>query len=71
MLLLVGTVIIGGYGAYMLLRFIVLADEVPFLIRIGVPTTVIGALVVFVKSLWDMLRARHNPDVRRYEETQP
>ena len=70
-LLLVGTVMIGGYGAYALVRFIVLSDEVPIVMRFGFPTVVIGALILLVKALWDRLRARRIADTRRYEEAQP
>jgi len=70
-LLLVGIVMIGGYGAYALVRFIVLTDEVPIIMRIGLPTIVIGALVLLVKAIWDRLRERGRSDVRRYEEAQP
>ncbi len=70
-LLLVGLVMVGGYGAYALVRFIVLTDEVPIIMRIGLPTIVIGALVLLVKAIWDRLRERKSADVRRYEEAQP
>lgn len=70
-LLLVGIVMIGGYGAYALVRFVVLVEEVPFIIRMGLPTIVIGALVLLVKAIWDRLRERKSADVRRYEEAQP
>ncbi len=70
-LLLVGIVMVGGYAAYALLRFIVLVDEVPIIMRIGLPTIVIGALVLLVKAIWDRLRERKSADVRRYEEAQP
>lgn len=70
-LLLVGLVMVGGYGAYTLVRFIVLTDEVPIIMRIGLPTIVIGALVLLVKAIWDRLRERKSADVRRYEEAQP
>ena len=70
-LLLVGIVMVGGYGAYALVRFIVLTDEVPIIIRIGLPTIVIGALVLLVKAIWDRLRERKSADARRYEEAQP
>ena len=70
-LLLVGIVMVGGYAAYALVRFIVLVDEVPIIMRIGLPTMVIGALVLLVKAIWDRLRERKNAEVRRYEEAQP
>ena len=70
-LLLLGVVMIGGYAAYTLIRFIVLVDETPIIIRIGMPTVVIGALVLLIKAIWDRLRERRNADVRRYEEAQP
>ncbi len=70
-LLLVGIVMVGGYAAYALVRFIVLVDEVPIIMRIGLPTMVIGALVLLVKAIWDRLRERKNADARRYEEAQP
>ena len=70
-LLLVGIVMVGGYGAYTMVRFIVLTDEVPIIMRIGLPTIVIGALVLLVKAIWDRLRERKSADVRRYEEAQP
>ena len=70
-LLLVGIVMVSGYAAYALVRFIVLVDEVPIIMRIGLPTMVIGALVLLVKAIWDRLRERKNADVRRYEEAQP
>ncbi|MYD36176.1 MAG: hypothetical protein F4X20_04000 [Dehalococcoidia bacterium] len=70
-LLLVGIVMVGGYGAYTMVRFIVLTDEVPIIMRIGLPTIVIGALVLLVKAIWDRLRERNSADVRRYEEAQP
>lgn len=70
-LLLVGIVMVGGYGAYALVRFIVLTDEVPIIMRIGLPTIVIGALVLLVKAIWDRLRERKSAEVRRYEEAQP
>lgn len=70
-LLLVGIVMVGGYGAYALVRFIVLTDEVPIIMRIGLPTIVIGALVLLVKAIWDRLRERKTAAVRRYEEAQP
>ena len=70
-LLLVGVVMVGGYGAFTLVRFIVLTDEVPIIMRIGLPTIVIGALVLLVKAIWDRLRERRSADVRRYEEAQP
>ncbi len=70
-LLLVGAVMIGGYAAYALIRFIVLVDEVPIIIRIGMPTFVVGALVLLVKAIWDRLRERNRSDARRYEEAEP
>ncbi len=70
-LLLVGAVMIGGYAAYALIRFIVLVDEVPIIIRIGLPTFVVGALVLLVKAIWDRLRERSRSDARRYEEAEP
>ena len=70
-LLLVGIVMVGGYGAYALVRFIVLTDEVPIIMRIGLPTIVIGALVLLVKAIWDRLRERKSAAARRYEEAQP
>ncbi len=70
-LLLVGIVMVGGYAAYALVRFVVLVDEVPFIIRMGLPTIAIGALVLLVKAIWDRLRERRSADVRRYEEAQP
>ncbi len=70
-LLLVGIVMVGGYGAYTMVRFIVLTDEVPIIMRIGLPTIVIGALVLLVKAIWDRLRERKSAEVRRYEEAQP
>ena len=40
--------------------------------RIGLPTVVVGALVLLVKAIWDRLRERDGiADVRRYEEAQP
>ena len=70
-ILLVGAVMIGGYAAYALIRFIVLVDEVPIIIRIGMPTFVVGALVLLVKAIWDRLRERNRSDARRYEEAEP
>lgn len=70
-LLLVGAVMIGGYAAYALIRFIVLVDEVPIIIRIGMPTFVVGALVLLVKAIWDRLCERNRSDARRYEEAEP
>lgn len=70
-LLLVGIVMVGGYGAYALVRFIVLVDEVPIIMRIGLPTMTVGALVLLVKAIWDRLREKRSADVRRYEEAQP
>ncbi len=70
-LLLVGAVMIGGYAAYALIRFIVLVDEVPIIIRIGMPTFVVGALVLLVKAIWDRLRERNRSNARRYEEAEP
>ena len=70
-LLLVGAVMIGGYAAYALIRFIVLVDEVPIIIRIGMPTFVVGALVLLVKAIWDRLRERNRSAARRYEEAEP
>lgn len=70
-LLLVGAVMIGGYAAYALIRFIVLVDEVPIIIRIGLPTFVVGALVLLVKAIWDRLRERNRSHARRYEEAEP
>ena len=70
-LLLVGVVMIGGYGAYALLRFVILTDEAPIIMRIGLPTVVVGALVLLIKAIWDRIRERRNPDARRYEEAQP
>ena len=70
-LLLIGAVVIGGYAAYALIRFVVLSGDVPIAIRFGLPTVVIGALVLLVKALWDRLRESRNADVKRYEEAQP
>ncbi len=70
-LLLVGIVMVGGYAAYALIRFIVLVDEVPIIMRIGLPTIAVGALVLLVKAIWDRLRERQSADARRYEEAQP
>lgn len=61
-LLLVGVVMIGGFAAYTLVRFIVLTDEVPIIMRIGLPTVVVGALVLLVKAIWDRLRQRRHAD---------
>ena len=70
-LLLVGVVMVGGYAAFFIVRSIVVTDDVNILIRIGVPTIVIGAFVLLVKAIWDRLRERRRADVRRYEEAQP
>ncbi len=70
-LLLVGIVMIGGYAAYALIRFIVVTDDVPILIRVGLPTIVIGVLVLLIKVVWDALRERMRPGRRSYEEAQP
>ena len=70
-LLLVGIVMVGGYAAYTLVRFIVFTDEMPIIMRIGLPTIVIGALVLLVKAIWDRLRERKSADTKRYEEAQP
>ena len=70
-LLLVGVVVIGGYAAYALVRYVVLSGDVPIPIRFGLPTVLIGAFVLLVKALWDRLRARQNAETRRYEEAQP
>ncbi len=70
-LLLVGFVMVGGYGLYTLLRVLISADDIHFLIRFGLPVIVIGVFVILVKALWDRLRERKGPDGRNYEEAQP
>ena len=65
-LLLVGVVMVGGFAAYVLVRLIVLTDDVPIIMRIGLPTVVVGALVLLVKAIWDRLRQRRSADVHRY-----
>ena len=70
-LLLVGVVMVGGFGAYMAIRMVVVSDDVNMFIRIGAPTMVVGALVLLVKAIWDRLREKSRPDAERIEEAQP
>lgn len=57
----VGTVVIGGFAAYVFLRAMIRSPDVPVPIQFGVAAIVVGALVLVIKALWNRLRRRSQP----------
>jgi hypothetical protein len=47
---------IGGFAAYVIVRAVVRSPDTSVIIRFGVPTLVVAALILLIKMLWNRLR---------------
>jgi hypothetical protein len=47
---------VGGFAAYLIVRAVVRSPDASVIIRFGVPTLVVGALIFLIKVFWDRLR---------------
>ncbi|MBI4236564.1 MAG: hypothetical protein HY688_04340 [Chloroflexi bacterium] len=71
LLLLAGALLLGGYAAYLMVRFILLGPTVLLLLRIGLAVFVLGLLVGLIAALGDRLRGRGKGEKRDDEEAEP
>lgn len=62
--LFVGTVVIGGYAAYVLIRALIRSSDIPLPIQFGVPAIAAGAFVILIRALWNRLRSRPQPPLK-------
>lgn len=71
LLLLAGAFLVGGYAAYLMVRFILLGPTVPLALRIGLAAFIGGLLVGLIAALGDRLRGRGKGEKRDYGEAEP
>ena len=63
-LILIGFLTLLGYGMYSLLVVIYSTEDIPFIIKLGVPVIIGGLMVLIVSIVRDRLRDRRNEKFR-------